>query len=87
MKILVLSDGKYGDRAYEVIKNAYPDTKFLVIDEVNPNEFLDEVDLPQDVLNAISESDLIISYVRHPDIVTEICYYDKPCQKDLLNKI
>lgn len=78
MKILVLSDGKYGDRAYETIKIQFPDTKFMTVEEINPNELLDDVDLPDNIIDAIEESDLIISYIRHPDIVYEICYYDKP---------
>jgi hypothetical protein len=78
MKVLVLSDGKYGDRAYETIKKQFPDTKFMTVEEINPNELLDDVDLPDNIIDAILESDLIISYIRHPDIVYEICYYDKP---------
>ncbi len=32
----------------------------------------------QDVENSIGEADLLIIYVRHPDVVAELCYRKKP---------
>ncbi len=43
MKILIISDGKYGDRAIKVVQKKFPSATFLIIREENPTMFLDEV--------------------------------------------
>ncbi len=73
-----MSDGKYGDRAAKVIKKKFNDTKILTIQERNPAEIIDDVDLGEEVENNIVQADLLIIYVRHPDVVAEICYRKKP---------
>ena len=73
-----MSDGKYGDRAAKVIKNKFNDTKILTIQERNPAEIIDDVDLGEEVDSNIVQADLLIIYVRHPDVVAEICYRKKP---------
>ena len=78
MKILILSDGKYGDRAVEVVKTEFPETKMIIIEEMNPRELIDEYEFPEEIENEIKNSDLLVSYVRHPDVVSELCYYEKP---------
>ncbi len=78
MKILILSDGKYGDRALDVIKTEFPDTKMALIEEMDPRELIDEYEFPEDIEELINESDLLISYIRHPDVASELCYYEKP---------
>lgn len=40
--------------------------------------FLDEVELEDEVITAIENADILIPYVRHPDVVAEICDYQKP---------
>ncbi|MHA1338450.1 MAG: DUF166 family protein [Promethearchaeota archaeon] len=72
MKIGLISDGKYGDRAFEVIKKRF-DTIWIKVPEIPSSQILDddfEIDLP--------DCDLYISYVRHPDIILEIVDHDKP---------
>ena len=78
IKIVILSDGKYGDRAAKVIADRVPDTKLIIIDEMDPHIFLDEYTLEIELEKEISEADLLISYVRHPDVVAEICDRQKP---------
>jgi len=78
MKILIISDGKYGDRAIKVVQKKFPSAEFLIIREENPMMFLDEVFLDKEVENAIENADLLIVYVRHPDVVSEICMRQKP---------
>jgi hypothetical protein len=78
MKIVILSDGKYGDRAANVIKTKFPSTILKVLEERDPTMFLDEVILEEDVETAIKNADLLILYVRHPDVVAEICERQKP---------
>lgn len=78
MKILLFSDGKYGDRAIEVVKKKFPSTELILLEERDPTIFLDEVDLGEDIEKTIEEADLLILYLQHPDIVAEICDFQKP---------
>jgi len=78
MNILVISDGKYGDRAAKVIRKKFPATQFIAIRERNVSAFLDEVDLSKTLIYKLNWADLLISYVRHPDVVMEICENEKP---------
>lgn len=78
MKVLIISDGKYGDRAIDVIKKKFPSAELLIIKEENPTMFLDEVFLEKEVEDEIERADLLILYVRHPDVVFEICTRQKP---------
>ncbi|MFX1498219.1 MAG: DUF166 family protein [Promethearchaeota archaeon] len=68
----VVSDGKYGDRAYENIKTKF-ETKWILVPEIPSNVMLDDlVDLN------VPECDLYISYVRHPDIIIQLVELQKP---------
>jgi len=78
LKILIISDGKYGDRAIKIVQRKFPTAEFLIIREENPTTFMDDVFLDSGVENAIESADLLILYVRHPDVVSEICMYQKP---------
>ncbi len=78
MKILIITDGKYGDRAMKVVQKKFANTEILIIKEENPMMFIDEVFLEKEVENAIEHADLLILYVRHPDVVSEICMRQKP---------
>jgi hypothetical protein len=61
LRIGIVSDGKYGDRAYENIRRRFP-TEWILVDFPD-SPLLDDVrlDLPA--------CDLYLSYVRHPDVV------------------
>jgi hypothetical protein len=78
IKISILSDGKYGDRAVNVIKKKIPDTELIILEERDASEIIDDVILEENVERSIQEADLLIIYVRHPDVVYEICSRQKP---------
>jgi hypothetical protein len=67
MQILILSDGKFGDRAVETIKQKYNDVSMVLVDAKDAREIIDE-----------QAADLIISYIRHPDINLELAKMGKP---------
>ena len=73
IKILIFSDGKYGDRAIEVVKKKFPKSELVLLEEHDPTMFLDEVFLSDEVETAIKNADILILYLRHPDVVAEIC--------------
>ena len=60
MKVLIITDGKYGDRAIKVIQKKFPTAEILTIKEENPVMFLDEVHLDKESENTIDCADLLI---------------------------
>ncbi|MFX0177678.1 MAG: DUF166 family protein, partial [Candidatus Hodarchaeota archaeon] len=60
------------------MQQKFPSAEILIIKEENPTMFLDEVFFEKEVENAIENADLLILYVRHPDVVYEICMHQKP---------
>lgn len=72
LKIGLISDGKYGERAFENIKKNF-EAVWILVPDLPPNVMLDD-DLELD----IPECDIYISYVRHPDIILEIAELQKP---------
>ena len=70
MKIGIVSDGKFGDRAFEVIKERFP-TEWIPAPFPN-SPIADNVEL-----NA-PDCDLFISYVRHPDVALALIEKQKP---------
>jgi hypothetical protein len=70
MKIGIVSDGKFGDRAFEVIRERFP-TDWI------PAPFPQSM-IADDVELNIPDCDLYISYVRHPDVALAIIEKQKP---------
>ena len=70
MKIGIVSDGKFGDRAFEVIREKYPAEWILA--PFPQSMVVDDLDLP------LPDCDLYISYVRHPDVALAIIEKQKP---------
>ena len=70
MKIGIVSDGKFGDRAFEVIRERFPTEWIKVPFPSSP--VADEIELN------IPDCDLYISYVRHPDVALALIEKQKP---------
>jgi hypothetical protein len=70
MKIGIVSDGKFGDRAFEIIKERFP-TKWIMA-PFPQSMVVDDLEL------TLPECDLYISYVRHPDVALAIIEKQKP---------
>ncbi len=71
MLIGILSDGEYGDRAFENIRQVFP-CKWILLEAIPRTVILDEYELD------IPECDLYISYLRHPDQVLALAELGKP---------
>jgi len=72
LKVGLVSDGKYGERAFENIKKNF-EVKWILVPDIPSNVMLDddfELDIP--------DCDIYISYVRHPDIILELAELQKP---------
>ncbi|MDD1693250.1 MAG: hypothetical protein LUQ71_00850, partial [Methanoregula sp.] len=70
MKIGIVSDGKFGDRAFEIIRERFP-TEWIVAPFIQ-SPIADDLEL------TLPECDLYISYVRHPDVALAIIEKQKP---------
>lgn len=64
MKIGIVSDGQYGERAYDQIKKRFPTDWILLPFPSSP--------VVDDIPITIPPCDLYISYLRHPDIAMEL---------------
>lgn len=73
MNIGIISDGSYGDRAFENIKRIF-DATWILVPDIPLTTMLDDGDIEL----RIPECDLYISYVRHPDIILQIAQLQKP---------
>jgi hypothetical protein len=70
MKIGIISDGKFGDRAFEIIREKFP-TEWIMA-PFPSGMMVDDIEL------TLPECDLYISYVRHPDVALAIIDKQKP---------
>lgn len=69
--IVILTDGPYGDRAYSTIKKKF-DTNFIQLEPPSGMFLDDEIEIPKDVVEKIENSNIIISYISHPDLLLDI---------------
>ena len=72
LKVGIISDGKYGERAFENIKKKF-DTIWVTVPDLPSNLMLDD-----EIETDIPLCDLYISYVRHPDIILQLAELQKP---------
>ena len=70
LRIGIISDGKFGDRAFEIIRKRFPVEWILV--PFPGSAVADDIEL------TLPECDLYISYVRHPDVALAIVEKGKP---------
>lgn len=72
LKVGLISDGKYGERAYENFKQIF-ETKWILVPDIPATVILEE-----DINLNIPECDLYVSYVRHPDVILQLAERQKP---------
>ncbi len=72
MKIGLISDGKYGERAFANIEEKF-EVEWILVPDIPPTNMLDD-----DIELDIPECDLYLSYVLHPDIILELAELQKP---------
>jgi len=70
LKVAIVTDGPYGERAYENIKKEF-ETNFI---ELEPpiGTFVDDLEVPEDILDCIASANIVITYVLHPDLTLEL---------------
>lgn len=70
IKIAIVTDGAYGERAYATIKEEF-DCEYLVM-EAPQSSFMDEINLPQETMARLEKANLVITYVLHPDLTLDL---------------
>jgi len=70
LKITIVTDGPYGERAYAAIKEEF-ETEFVVL-EPPEGMFAENVEIPPKELEKIKSSDLVITYTLHPDLTLDL---------------
>ncbi|MGC9517177.1 MAG: DUF166 domain-containing protein [Methanomicrobiales archaeon] len=70
LKIAIVTDGPYGERAHETISNEF-ECDYLEL-EPPTSIFMDEIEIPKDSLKRLEEANIIITYVLHPDLTMEL---------------
>ncbi|MBI5680942.1 MAG: DUF166 domain-containing protein [Methanobacterium sp.] len=70
LKVIIVSDGPYGERAYAAIKEEFT-CDFIVL-EPPTSMFADEIDIPEEYLKKLESADIILSYVLHPDLALDL---------------
>jgi len=70
LKIVIVTDGNYGDRTYNIICKKF-DCEFIEIEQPD-GMFIEDVEIPSDAMKMLETADLIISYILHPDLVLEL---------------
>ncbi|MDI6643854.1 MAG: DUF166 family protein [Methanobacteriaceae archaeon] len=70
MKIVIVTDGPYGERAHETIKKDF-ECDFVQL-EPPTSLFMDEVEIDPDSFKKLEKADILITYVLHPDLTLEL---------------
>lgn len=70
LKIVIATDGPYGERAFENIKETF-DTEFLELEQPT-SMFMEEIDISPELLAKIKESNILITYTQHPDLTLDL---------------
>lgn len=68
----VVSDGKYGERAFQNIKKVF-EAIWILVPDIPSNVFIEE-----DLDLHIPECSIYVSYARHPDIILKLAELQKP---------
>ena len=70
MKVIIVTDGPYGERAYEHISKEF-DTEFIELEQPI-SMFMDEIEIPEEVVKKIESADILITYTLHPDLTLDL---------------
>ncbi|BDZ71610.1 DUF166 domain-containing protein [Methanobacterium petrolearium] len=70
MKISIVTDGSYGERAHATIKEEF-NCDYIMMDAPT-STFMDEIDLPSETLAQLENADIIITYTLHPDLTLDL---------------
>lgn len=69
-KVAIVTDGPYGDRAYNTIKKEF-NTVFVEVEQPT-SMFMDDIEILEEDVKLIEGSNILITYTTHPDLTLEL---------------
>ncbi len=70
LKIAVVTDGPYGDRTFDTICKEFV-CDFIELEQPE-SMFMEDVEIAQEIIESLKSTDIIISYILHPDLLLEL---------------
>ena len=70
LKIAVVTDGPYGDRTFDTVCNEF-ESDFIELEQPE-SMFMEDVEIAQETIERLKSTDIIISYILHPDLLLEL---------------
>ena len=70
LKIAVVTDGPYGDRTFDTICKEFV-CDFIELEQPE-SMFMEDVEIAQEIIESFKSTDIIISYILHPDLLLEL---------------
>ncbi|BDZ68238.1 DUF166 domain-containing protein [Methanobacterium ferruginis] len=70
LKVAIVTDGPYGDRAFDNIKKEF-ETVFIELEQPS-SMFMDDIELPEKKAELMGEVNILITYTTHPDLTLEL---------------
>lgn len=70
LKVAIVTDGPYGDRAFDNIKKEF-ETVFIELEQPS-SMFMDDIELPEKEVKTIEDVNILITYTTHPDLTLEL---------------
>ncbi|ABR54211.1 Protein of unknown function DUF166 [Methanococcus vannielii SB] len=71
MNVKIVSDGPFGERAYETIKKKF-ECEYIILDTVKPASIDELAEIPKEQLEKINNSDIVITYILNPDLTLDL---------------
>lgn len=70
VKVAIVTNGPYGERAFQTIKEEFK-TSFIQL-QPPTSMFIEEIDLSSEDVGEIEASNILITYTTHPDLTLEL---------------
>ena len=70
LKIAIVTDGPYGDRAFDNIEKKF-NTVFIELEKPS-SMFMDDIELPLKDIKILEDVNILITYTTHPDLTLEL---------------
>jgi len=70
LKIAIVTDGPYGNRAFDNIKKKF-NTDFIILEKPT-SMFMEDIEIPENYIKIIENTNILITYTTHPDLTLEL---------------
>lgn len=70
IKVVIVTDGPYGDRAYDTIKKEF-ESVFIELEQPT-SMFMDDIEIAEEYVKLIEDTNILITYTTHPDLTLEL---------------